>query len=247
MEDSTLSAFMQVHGNQRAVFESLKSFRAHYPRANISLVSDGGADFSEFASPFALHYEHYLENTCPNVRFRDIPAAREYLRRLAAHCERSQSHWVLLLEEDVLTYRRAREFPRTHCAGPRQNPFTPELNAYLNEVRGTQGVNYYYNLSGGSVFHRETYLYCYRRGLDLHYLRQLDDRAACTGDIMLTLLFLVNNQDVSVWEEISEKYISRPDLVIDRDAAFDHNDKRWYGQPFDTSMLLAVTPPGLVN
>jgi hypothetical protein len=236
-EDPELSAYIQVYGNKRAVLESLKSFRAHYPRAKISLISDGGESFAEFAQPFQLYYEHSPVNTLPSARLANPDCAREYLRRIYQHCQRARSLWVLILEEDVLTYRRVRKYPKVHSAGPRNNPFSRELNEYLNNKRLTSGVEYFYNLSGGGVFHRETFLLCYEQNhFDLNYAWLLDERLAAT-DALLSAFFLANNQDNVAWEEVSEKHIARQDLVIDRDAAFDHNDKRWYGQPFDASLL----------
>lgn len=240
MEDLTLSAYMQVYGNKRAVLESLKSFRAHYPASKISLVSDGGEDFAAFAPAFALDYEYSPVNVLPHTRLFNPDAARLYLKRIYRHCLRTKSTWVLILEEDVFTYRRVRQYPQVHSAGPRANPFSSEFNEYLNTRRNTRGVSYYYNLCGGGVFHRETYIGCFEQDqFDLNFAWLLDERLAAT-DALLSAFLLANNQDNAVWEEVSEKHIARQDLVINRDAAFDHNDKRWYGQPYDSSMLPTI-------
>jgi hypothetical protein len=233
----SLSAYMQCHDNRTALWHTLDSFRRAYPNEAITLVSDQGEDFSRFASHFTLRYR-YSPRRCDPRGGLGLEGATEYLRRIHDHCLAVTSDFVVILEEDVTTRRRVRTFPRADCAGPRSNGLSDALVAHLRELNGTT-ADYGYGMCGGSIFRRDIFLRCYESGtLDLAGLAELDPAAVQYSDVALTLLFLVNGATYEVWEEISEMYHPVPELRIFRDAAFDHNDKRWYGVPFDERLLL---------
>ena len=93
-------------------------------------------------------------------------------------------------------------------------------------------------MCGGSIFDRKVYIKCYEKeNLDLDFLVSLDKRIAQYSDIVLTVVFLINGYSYGIWEEVSESNHPIECLRIFRDAAFDHNDKRWYGVEFDESLL----------
>lgn len=244
----SLSAYMQCYAQPRATFEALRAFREHYPEAKISLVSDHGEDFALFAPKFDLAYTYAPEQCCPKGYLTGIDSAYEYLRRIYEHCLASNADWVVLLEDDVLTKRRAVLFPETTCAGARSNPCSGQLSAYLNLIHNTQGIQHYYGLCGGSCFHRATFLECYHRlnDRDLRLLNILDEKVFKCCDVLLTCLFLLQGYTYSEWAEVSELSWPRPEWRVARDAAFDHADKRYYNQPLDPSCLGADTPSALI-
>jgi hypothetical protein len=232
----TLSAFMQCYARPRAVYEALSSFRAHYPEADISFVSDNGQDFSAFARKFNLRYTHAAEQVAPGGYFTGKAAADTYLNRMRTHCETVTSDWVVLLEEDVMTKRRALQFPPTACAGARSNPVSAQLNKYFNLIHGTT-KQYCYGLCGGGCFSRELFLDCCRRGTDMRLLNILDDNVYYAPDVFLTCLFLMHGYQYSEWAEVSELTWPRLEWCVMRDAAFDHHDKRYYDAEFDPAVL----------
>lgn len=233
----TLSAYMQCFSNKAAVYQTLRSFRTYYPSERITLVSDAGEDFTRFAAHFNLHYHWSGQHCDPRGQLGET-GAREYLRRIYDHCVRADSDFVVLLEEDVTTCRKVRQFPTTACAGPRRNAFSDQLNRYLQDLNGTS-LDYGYGMCGGSVFDRRTFIDSYeKRNLDLALLSTLDTAVIHYSDLPLTLIFLVNGHAYSIWPEVSERYHPMEELRIHRDAAFDHNDKRWYGQEFDESLVM---------
>ena len=64
-----------------------------------------------------------------------------------------------------------------------------------------------------------------------------DERVLVYGDVLHTVVFLVNGYSSGVWEEVSETKHRHRSFRIFRDAAFDHADKTWYGVEFDESVF----------
>ena len=232
--DDSISAFFQCFGNKRAVFECLGSFRRFYPLETVSLVSDAGEDFSDVAGFFKnVNFRRSDVNSMPNGRLAGLGGLAEYLSRIYAHCLSVDSRWVVLLEEDVATLRRVRSFPAFCAAGPRLNPYSDALTAFLVDRFGPQRFGY--GMCGGSIFSRDAFVAAYRARPDFDFLASLDDRVAGWGDIPLTLLFQVCGFGYGVWGEVSER--THPGSPIVRDSAFDHAFKFWYGVPWDDSLI----------
>lgn len=229
--DNSISVYMQVHKNLRATFEALRSFRRFYRTENITVVSDGGHDFSEICKALDARFV-YSDITTTTQRM-SLPGVYEYLRRVYDHCKSVDSKWVVLFEDDVRTLRQIREFPSTECAGPRFNTYHPDLNRVLVDRFGS--MPYGYGMCGGSIFDRQAYVEAYEKDRSLEQYALLDQRLSSWSDIPLTLLFQINGKSYSVWEEVSE--ILHPTHPIVRDSAFDHAYKYWYDKPFDVEML----------
>jgi len=234
--EPTISAYIQCHSNKRALYQTLVSFRNVYPAEPITLVSDCGDDFSQFADHFDLYYYRSEKNCDPRGNL-GKDGASEYLKRIYEHCLKATSDYVVILEEDVITHRKIKRFPLTDCAGPRFNHLADPLNRYLQQINNTTN-NYGYAMCGGSIFDRKVYIKCYEKeNLDLDFLESLDKRIVQYSDVVLTVIFLINGYSYGIWEEVSESNHPIERLRIFRDAAFDHNDKRWYGVEFDEALL----------
>ena len=234
--EPTISAYIQCHSNKTALYHTLASFRTFYPNEPITLVSDCGDDFSQFAKRFDLYY-YRSEKNCDPREGLGKDGALEYLKRIYRHCLTVASDYVVILEEDVITHRRIKRFPLTDCGGPRFNNLADPLNRYLQEINNTTD-NYGYAMCGGSIFDREVYIKCYeKQNLDLDFLRSLDKRIVQYSDVVLTVIFLVNGYSYGIWEEVSETNHAVESLRIVRDAAFDHNNKKWYGVEFDEALI----------
>jgi hypothetical protein len=236
VREPTISAYIQCYSNKTALYHTLRSFRSVYPREAITLISDCGDDFSKFAEYFGLYYYRSQKNCDPRGNL-GKDGASEYLKRIYEHCIRVTSDYVVILEEDVTTQRRIKQFPSTDCAGPRLNPLSGPLNRHLQQINNTT-YSYGYAMCGGSIFNRRVYIKCYeKQNLDLDFLALLDRRIVQYSDVVLTLIFLVNGYSYGVWEEVSEMHHPEEQFRIFRDAAFDHNNKKWYGVEFDEALL----------
>ena len=236
MSEPTISAYIQCYSNKRALYQTLVSFRDIYPNEPITLVSDCGEDFSKFADRFSLYYYRSNRRCDPRGNL-GKDGALEYLKRIYEHCLGVTSDYVVILEEDVITLRRIKQFPSTDCAGPRFNSLAEPLNRYLQQINKTT-FDYGYAMCGGSIFNRQLYIECYEKyNLDLDFLAALDERIVQYSDVALTVIFLINGCSYGVWAEISETNHPEEHMRIFRDAAFNHADKRWYGVGFDEFVL----------
>jgi hypothetical protein len=235
MAHPTLSAYIQCASNPAALYHALHSFRTFYPTETVTLISDRGDDLQPFADCFDLRYCYATDKCEPGRLGHD--GAEGFLRRIYQHCISCDSDFVLLLEEDVRTLRRARHFPGTACGGPRLNEFSPALAACLADVIGAV-ERPGYGMCGGSVFNREAYVDAYRRvGQAVLKLSALDPGIIRNCDLLLTALFLLGGHRYEIWTEVSEIHHPVPELRIMREAAFDHADKRWYDVSFDHRWL----------
>ena len=238
MSTDSISAYMQVFSNKRAVFECLKEFRKHNPDSPITLVSDGGESFREFEEPFDLRYRYSENNILPKGQLCGISGVEEYLSRVLEHCNSVDTDWVVILEEDVRTRRPIQWFPKTECAGARMNPYQYPLMVELTKTHGAG--QYGFGMCGGSIFRRETFIDCMNRNSDMTPYVGLDPRIPNWTDIPLTLLFHMNGYSYSVWNEISESQHPNSGMRFDGDTAFDHADKHWYGIEWNPILLEGI-------
>ena len=129
---NSISAYVQVYKQQRAVFEALKSFRTHYRDEPVTVLSDDGDDFSRMSAAFDARYIHSGERvvTGPELRTTNLwPLEGTYawFDRLYEHCVSFDTDWVLFLTSGTRTIRRVRSFPDAPIVGARSNPFSPAL------------------------------------------------------------------------------------------------------------------------
>lgn len=227
-----ISVYMQVYDKQRATFEALKLFRHFYKEEDITVVSDGGRDFSRICKSLGARYHH--SDVTTTTQKMNLPGVYEYLSRIHSHCLHSSSHWVVLFEDDVRTMRPIRFFPSSECAGPRLNPYSAELTSTLESRFGPKA--YGYGLCGASIFKRTSFIKAFENVRLLETYAALDSRVSQWSDVGLTLMFHISGFNYSVWSEVSE--LRHPTSPIVRDAAFDHAYKYWYDKEFDEEMCL---------
>lgn len=229
---NTISVHMQVYDNKRATLESLRSFRRVYRDSPITVVSDGGADFTSICDAVGARYL-YSDITTTTQKM-TLPGVYEYLRRIYEHCKSVDTEWVILFEDDVRVLRPIRYFPDGVCGGPRSLAYAPEVTKKMKEDFGPKRV-YRYNMCGGSIFRREVFIDSYERNRDLEPYAKAHSQVSQWSDIALTLLFQINGYDYSVWYEVSELFHRWSPIV--RDSAIDHAYKYWYDKPFREEML----------
>lgn len=234
----SISAYVQVYKQQRAVFESLKSFRTHYHDDPITVLSDNGDDFSRMSAAFGAKYIHSEQRvvTGPELRTTNLwPLEGTYawFNRLYEHCVSFETDWVVLLTSGTRTLRRIRSFPDTPIAGARTNPFSPELTSYLLTNFGND--SYVYGCSGGGIFSRRAFMAAYEGNRDLGAYVKYDQGVDLYNDLAFGLLFFINGFKYSVWTEVSEVFHEIAPII--RDSAFDHGYKYWYDRQFDERLL----------
>jgi predicted O-methyltransferase YrrM len=233
--DIKIAGHFACYKNKRATFEALRSFREHFPDAPVNLCSDNGDDFADLALHFDCAYNHYIEPSGNGITtaFDTHAQAMKWFRRLESTCKLfPETDWIVLLEDDVRTQGRIKWLPSAPMAGPCTMPFSSAAQ-YAIKLRHPELVIHNYSGCGGTIFHREAFLKCMTNFYDIGQVALLDGRLERHSDAMLTYLFLWNGFENSPWLDHSERSrnVGRPD------AAFDHQCKAFYDQPWEPTLL----------
>lgn len=223
---TTVSAFLQTHTHNDSNHKALATFRQFHPDSDITIYSDNGEDFSDFAKEFSANFLIDTNSADPRGAL-DCDKLSIYIDRIKQHCIRTTSDYVVILEDDVMTYKTISLYPVTECAGPRIIWYSKELNKYLQHKLGSN-ISYGYGMCGGSIFLRDKFLDSLQVLDELKSIYELDSRICKYSDVGLTLLFQLSGFSYSIWQDVSEKFHADPMQRIFRDAALDHNDKRLY-------------------
>lgn len=233
-----IGAHFLCYKQKRATFEALKSFRQHYPDAPVDLVNDNGDNFKDIADYFNCNYSHYIESSGNGVttKFGNQRQAMLWFRRLEETCKKfDKVDWIVILEDDVKTCGPIKFMPPAPMSGPCTMPFSNAAQ-FAIKLRHPNLIINNYSGCGGTIIHRETFLHCMQNFYDIDQVALLDNRLSQHSDAMLTYLFLWNGFENVPWLDHSE----RSRNVGRIDAAFDHQYKEWYGQPWDASLLASA-------
>ena len=221
-----ISALLQTVSPNKSNKQVLSSFRQFHPDAETSIIVDGNSDFEDYSKEFNAKIIRDNQRCDPRGGL-TFDTFDNYLQRINTHCLLSNSEYVVILEDDVMTYKSISKFPKTSCAGPRINPYSERLNYFLQNKFSSQ-ENYGYGMSGGSIFKRDDFLKSFEHRPNFQTYSLMDNRIPYYSDVGLTLLFQISGFAYSEWMDVSEKFHQDPNQRIIRDSAIDHNDKRLY-------------------
>lgn len=221
-----VSGIIQTQKPNKSNLKCVSSFREFHKNAVITIVADQICDFSSYQQQYNARVT-YSDIKCDPRGKLTFSTFKEYLSRIYNHCLSCQSEFVVILEDDVVTYKTISHSPITSCAGPRTNLYSEPLIKFLQQKFNTK-INYGYGMSGGSIFKTSDFIKSYKQNIDFEYFSLLDNRIPYYSDIGLTLLFQLCGYEYSEWEDVSEKFHQDINQRIYRDAAIDHNDKRLY-------------------
>lgn len=226
--DLDFSAYFQCYQNIHATSEALRSFRQFYPNIPLLLVSDGGKDFGNVARQFDCQYHHDKKN----IGYWPCLDMLRWFERLARACISFNTEWVLILEDDVRTRDRISKYPNAHLAGQggsRGTKVTKQLSPLAQAaIKEKFPATNLFGISGcgGSIFHRTSFLRCFRN-LNINGIETWPtDDAGLHGatDIALTFLFLINGYIVRRWLDLSHDTVGNWGPA----SAFDHQYKAFY-------------------
>ena len=98
--------FYQVYTNKKPVRFVLDNFRQHFPDNPITLISDGGVDFSDIAEEYNCSF-HLRENIFGNEEngydrhCYDAYRTIEWWKRQKLTCEECGCDYTMIMEDDV--------------------------------------------------------------------------------------------------------------------------------------------------
>lgn len=159
----------QVYKNKKATDFVLKHVRKYFD-GNITLISDGGDDFSDLSQKYSCTY-YKFENIFGNEinKYPIYPynshRTKEWWRRHKLACDESKSDYMMLLEDDVYIRKKFEIKKNFDLMGVR---FGPRLSEKMKEdIKNSSGINIsQYGMCGGSIYNVKTFLKIYDDVID---------------------------------------------------------------------------------
>lgn len=225
--ENKFSVHYQTWKNKKAVHKVLTDFRKYFPSNPIHLISDNGADYTDYSNEFNLKYTFKNNNVFPGGKFGKIEDCYEWLNRLNTTCKMFETEWVVLFEDDVITQGNKINFPQSDSGGFIVNEWRMELTKKLQEVN-KNNVNWGYGMCGGSIFKRDAFLNAYKNidKFPLDELSQLDTRIIGWSDTLINCFLQYFGYTYSVWNGMDD--MSWPNRKISKNACFIHGYKELY-------------------
>lgn len=159
-KEPSICAFYQCYKRPKCVIATLNLFRKIYPTSPVYLFCDQGEDMSHIASYFNCKYEYLPNRTGHDKRavcFLNREPLIAWLKRILVVAKNSQEDFVIILEEDVMVYKKVKKLkfdlngikPCTQI-GKEATRFLKTINNsipnYINNI--------YYGGGGGTLINR---------------------------------------------------------------------------------------------
>lgn len=243
--NNTISAHYQTWKNKKNVELVLSTFREHYKDSPIRMVSDAGDDFSDLAEKYNCIFDYEEENIYPKAIFAghsiwenppSFYGSKIWLKRLYDTCVYFDTDWVILLEDDVFTVNKIKNFPSYDAAGSvRIIEFKQPLINYLMS-RNTKNKLWGFNLSGGCIINRKFYIEAYENHIndfDVKFMSNLDDRIGGWSDVLLNAFIIFSGGNVGKWDGTISPPSNWKELKLENGSykiksSFIHGDKSMY-------------------
>jgi hypothetical protein len=244
-----LGAYFQCFKNPFATYKALESFRQHYPKAPILLLSDNGYNYSKMAEHFNCKYIHsnvsspYIINyENDDEKYRE--SAHKLVQRFLNAFEDEyfvDCKYIMLLEDDVKVHEKIDERLLEQGAdlfGNNPNSFDKNL---IREIKALdksydhldENGDYRWSGHGGSLYKRETFIkYCKNKKIVEEVidacvkLRGTYFSTNICQDMMFSLILIVSGG------KIKKLYGHDDSLSLYEKKCFvQHQFKYYYNQP----------------
>lgn len=172
---------------------TLQNLRIHYPESDVYIFLDSNRDDIEKYKNISDKFNCKFEIRDREVFFIDRndsteinkPKMVEWVERIKYVCEKADSEWIMLLEDDVLIKRKILLWPKSDCGKNR-------------EAAGFLG--------GGSIFKRKKFLEIFNiiYITDIEKIVEKYHICSWAGDMLLKFLFAIVNASNEKWVELAE-------------------------------------------
>jgi hypothetical protein len=168
---------------------ALNNVRKHYPSADIFIYFDSFRDdiekyrkvADEYNCKFIVRESHiFYTNREDSIKINE-PKLLEVFNRIKYTCERTNSKWIMILEDDVLIKRKIQRWPASDV-GTCRNYFRP---------------------GGGSIFSKELFLKAIENTNISNIINTIPD-ANWAADVVLENIFIRNGATFEEWVELAE-------------------------------------------
>jgi hypothetical protein len=225
--DNKFAVHFQVWKNDEATEFAIKTFREHFPKEPIRLISDNGNDYTNFIKKYNLDFDFSDKNIFPKGRFESIEGCYEWLRRVNDTCLKYNTEWILLFEDDVLAKNSNITFPEEDSAGLICWSWYNGLHNLLSS-RNNRNKNVGYGMCGGAIFKRQVFIDAYNtiNEFDLEYLSQLDNRIILASDCLINCFLQYFGATYGLWDKLED--MTYPGWVENNNTCFIHGYKNLY-------------------
>jgi hypothetical protein len=225
--DNKFAVHFQVWKNDEATEFAIKTFREHFPKEPIRLISDNGNDYTNFIKKYNLDFDFSDKNIFPKGRFESIEGCYEWLRRVNDTCLKYNTEWILLFEDDVLAKNSNITFPEEDSAGLICWSWYNGLHNLLSS-RNNRNKNVGYGMCGGAIFKRQVFIDAYNKinEFDLEYLSQLDNRIILASDCLINCFLQYFGATYGLWDKLED--MTYPGWVENNNTCFIHGYKNLY-------------------
>ena len=225
--DNKFAIHFQVWKNDEATEFAIKTFREHFPKEPIRLISDNGNDYTNFIKKYNLDFDFSDKNIFPKGRFESIEGCYEWLRRVNDTCLKYNTEWILLFEDDVLAKNSNITFPEEDSAGLICWSWYNGLHNLLSS-RNNRTKIVGYGMCGGAIFKRQVFIDAYNKinEFDLEYLSQLDNRIILASDCLVNCFLQYFGATYGLWDKLED--MTYPGWVENNNTCFTHGYKNLY-------------------
>lgn len=165
-QDHSISAFYTCHNQIAATDKVLSYFRKYHPHSEIYLFNDAGSLFirylaKKYGANYVHHHIHAVTTNSGNY-WNSSEKAWVYVSDLLSTAVRSNSDWVILLEDDTLTigpidtqdlhFDMNGVNPNRYQHGNENFFWYRVVQKYISNVNATYPTHWGYNGCGGTVF-----------------------------------------------------------------------------------------------
>jgi hypothetical protein len=152
-----IGAFYQCFKNQKATEHVLLNFKKHFPESPVTLISDGGDDFSELANKYDISDYHWFPNIVNGFKWPCNAWQTEcWWSRIKLTIDNNPQEYVLILEDDVLVTRPFKIEERFSLRG-----IWEPGNIIRKPMSDAIGYNCHYGMCGGGLINVADFLSIY--------------------------------------------------------------------------------------
>lgn len=250
----SIGAFFQCYKNPRATYETLKSFRNHYPSNTVVLLSDNGYDYTEMAKYFNCIYMHETENVPFTIRLDTDPHDKSQVSYYTILCNKEdfllkgnklikrfvdvfkllKEEYILILEDDVYVHNIITDKFKYDLNGYCPNSFQKKcIDELVKKYNIDTNKLYHYSGHGGSVYNKEILLDCLKNTIIIddildNWTNYNFDELCC--DLFISLLLTINGKTIGPYDGHNDS----------SNAIIQHQYKIWYGKELPEELKYLV-------
>jgi FkbM family methyltransferase len=229
----SFAGWAQVKDNTKATFEMLKMFKAINPSAHVHITNSGSKDYEPIYKGFHCSYNNdkSIKGWSRGNRIVKYDIWL-WLKNLEEVCRiyLKNYDWIVLLEDDVESFRPPQKEPKYALAGPDGPALSDNLFELICNKHPEKKFSRRYSGCGGSLLKRECLLKVMETMTKEKWQEyvKMDEKLGIYADVSLSFLLMLGGYPIGEWPEFTGWTNKRKQYF-----AFAHGNKRFYGSDLD--------------